>query len=227
MVVELSLSALGCAALCYTLGRYSRALTLERWQFLLSLPARQAVSTLRQQMQLDTALARQALGTAARAREAGRLEDAVGVLRAALDILEEAGADRRTRLKAMAVYSRMVRAVQPLPTPSGAPFRTPPLRLLGSLAGVAHGLLVGSAERFRLWLLMLGLGVRVVLHGTRQSAQAAGTAPHSQQPWSRFADGLSDFETLDGQHLAAFEALSASLAAIDAERRVRVWDSIT
>jgi hypothetical protein len=226
MLLELSLSALGCAALCYTLGRHSRTATLERWHFLLGLPARQAVSTLRQQMSLDAALARQALDAAARAREAGRLADAVGVLRAALDILEEAGADRRTRLRAMNVYSRMVRAVQPLPTPSGAPFRTRPMRLLGSLAGLAHRLLVGSAERFRLWLLMLGLGVRVVLQGARDSARAASAAPRTPQPWSRFAEGLSDFETLDGQHLAAFEALSASLAAIETERRVRVWDSL-
>ena len=226
MMVELSLSAVGCAVLCYTLGRYNRTLTLERWHFLLNLPARQAVTTLRQQMQLDAVLAHHALAAAARAREAGRVEDAVGVLRAALDILEEAGADRRTRLKAMGVYSRMLRAIQPLPTPSAAPYRTAPMRLVASGAGILHRLLVGSAERFRLWLLMLGLGVRVVLHGARQSTRAAGSAPRAVQPWARFADGLSDFETLDTQHLAAFEALSASLAAIDGGRRVRVWDSI-
>ena len=54
-----------------------------------------------------------------------RVPDALTVLRVALSILEEAGADRLTRLRAMGVYSRMVRAIQPLPPPAAAPFRGP------------------------------------------------------------------------------------------------------
>ena len=114
MTLELILASVGCAALCYTLGRHNRALTLQRWHFVLNAPERQAIESLRQRMKLDSALARQALDAADRAREANRVPDALTVLRVALSILEDAGADRLTRLRAMGVYSRMVRAIQPL-----------------------------------------------------------------------------------------------------------------
>ena len=125
MTAELILASAGCAALCYTLGRHNRALTLQRWHFVLNAPERQAIESLRQRMQLDSALARQALDAAGRAREANRIPDALTVLRVALSILEDAGADRLTRLRAMGVYSRMVRAIQPLPPPGPAPSAAP------------------------------------------------------------------------------------------------------
>jgi hypothetical protein len=222
----LVLSSVGCVVLCYTLGRYNRTVTLQRWQFVLNAPGRQAVDTLRAQMQLDSVLAQQALDAASRARGAGRAPDAVTVLRVALSVLEEAGADRITRLKAMSIYSRMVRALQPLPAPSAAPFKGTPMRTVAASAGLVHRVLVGAEERFRLWLLMLGLGVRIVLHGGRRSADAATRHPHAPRPWERFAEGLSDFRSLDDAHLAAFEALAASLAAVDRGGRMRLWDQI-
>lgn len=224
--LELALCAVGCAALCYTLGRYNREATLARWQFILNLPARRAVAALRGQMELDAALARQALDAADRALEAGRVDEAVSVLRAALSVLEEAGADRLTRLRGMRVYSRMICAIQPLPPPSGGVFRLTRLRLLGSASGVAYRFLVGGAERFRLWLGMLGIGVRLVLRSARSTTSDAARAPQARRPWRRFRAGVDDFQTLDASHLTAFEALSASLAAIDNASRVRVWDSI-
>ncbi len=219
-------SPAGCAALCYTLGRYNRALTLQRWQFVLNAPERQAIESLRQKMQLDSALARQALDAAERAREANRMPDALTVLRVALSILEDAGADRLTRLRAMGVYSRMVRAIQPLPPPGPGSFRGPGLRATASLAGIAHRFLVGTQERFRLWLLFLGLGVRIVLRGGRRSADEASQQPHRGRPWDLFARDLGDFEALDASHLSAFEALAASLAAVDRGGRLRLWDRI-
>ena len=92
---------------------------------MLNAPERQAIESLRQRMQLDSALARQAFETADRAREADRHPDALTVLRVALSILEDAGADRLTRLRAMGVYSRMVRAIQPLPPPSASALPRP------------------------------------------------------------------------------------------------------
>jgi hypothetical protein len=226
VLVELGLSVVGCAALCYALGRYNHSLVLRRWEFVLTLPAKRAVAAVEQKMQLDSALARQALEASSRARAAGRHEQAAGVLKAALGVLEDAGADRRTRLRAMGVYSRMLQAIRPLPSPSQAPYRGARMRLVASGASVVHRFLVGSGERFRLWLLMLGYGVRVVLGGARRSVAEAGLDPAAERPFVRFADGLHDFEALDRSHLAAFEALSASLAAIDRETRERVWDRL-
>jgi hypothetical protein len=225
-MIEIALSTVGCALLCYTLGRYNRATTLQRWQFVLNAPGRQAVDTLRAQMQLDSVLAQQALDAASRAREAGRAPDAVTVLRVALSVLEEAGTDRLTRLKAMGIYCRMVRALQPLPAPTAEPFKSAQVRTVAASAGFAHRFLVGAEERFRLWLLMLGLGVRVVLRSGRRSAEAATRHPHAPRPWEQFAEGVSDFRTLDAAHLAAFEALAASLAAVDRGGRLRLWDQI-
>jgi len=223
---EIAACVLGCGLLCYTLGRYDRAATLRRWHFVLNLPARRAVAALRQQMELEQALARQALAAASRARDAGRLQDAVAVLRAAVDVLEEAGADRLTRLRAMRVYSRMVRAIQPLPSPSSQPFRDRQLRLLASATALGQRFLVGGVERFRLFLMMLRFGVRIVVHSARRSSAELTRTPEQPRPWRRFSDGLEDFATLDASHLAAFEALSASLAAIETTTRIRLWDTI-
>ncbi len=226
-MLELVLSSVGCAALCYTLGRYNRALALQRWEFVLNAPEQRALQSLRQRLELDGALARQALEAAERARRAKRTPDAITVLRVALQVLEEAGADRLTRLRAMAVYSRMVQAIRPLPAPSPAPFRGAGLKASAAAAGLVHRLLVGTQERFRLWLVLLGLGVRIVLRGGRRAADAASREPERARPWAAFAEGLSDFEALDASHLAAFEALAASLSAIDRGGRLQLWERIT
>jgi hypothetical protein len=225
-MLELVLSSLGCAALCYTLGRYNRTLALQRWQFVLNVPEQRALESLRHRFELDGALARQALVAAERARQAKRTPDALTVLRVALSVLEEAGADRRTRLRAMAVYSRMVQAIRPLPAPSAAPFRGGALRASAAAAGLVHRLLVGTQERFRLWLVLIGLGVRIVLHGGRRAVDDAARQPERSRPWAAFAEGLADFEALDASHLAAFEALAASLAAVDRGDRLQLWERI-
>jgi hypothetical protein len=85
---------------------------------------------------------------------------------------------------------------------------------------------VGTQERFRLWLLVLGLGVRIVIQGGRRSAAAASDRPHAQRPWEAFTRGMDDFEALDGCHLTAFEALVASLAAVDRGGRLQLWERI-
>jgi len=226
VTLELLLSALGCGLLCYTLGRYNRAVILQRWEFVLSAPEKQAIDALRQRMAVDSTLTRKALEAAARAREASRPPDALTVLRVALSVLEEAGADRLTRLRAMSVYSRMVRAISPLPPPSAAPFKDPSLRATASAAGLVHRVLVGTSERFRLWLLVLGLGVRIVLRGGRLAADAAGREPQQQRHWQEFSREVDDFEALDACHLNAFAALVASLAAVDRGGRLRLWERI-
>jgi hypothetical protein len=226
VTVEIVLSSVGCVLLCYTLGRHNRAITLQRWSFVLKGPEREALESLRQRMEVDRDLARHALEAADRARERNRLPDALTVLRVAVSILEDAGADRLTRLRAMGVYSRMVRAIQPLPPPAAAPFRGPGLRAAASLAGLAHGFLVGTQERFRLWLLFLGVGVRIVLRDGRRFASEAERQPGLGRPWGLFARGLGDFEVLDASHLSAFEALAASLAAVDRGGRLRLWERI-
>jgi hypothetical protein len=120
----------------------------------------------------------------------------------------------------------MVRAIRPLPPPSPAPFRGAALRVAAAGARGLHGLLVGTQERFRLWLALLGMGVRIVLHGERRALGNARLAPERRESWSAFADGLSDFEALDASHLAAFEALAASLSAIDRGGRLQLWERI-
>ena len=226
MTVEILLSGLGCALLCLCLGRYNRAATLQRWQFVLNAPERKAIESLRQRMELDSNLTRQALSSAERARDGDRAPDALTVLRVALAILEDAGADRLTRLKAMGVYSRMLRAILPLPAPAAARFQGNRLKVLASLTGLAQRFLVGSQERFRLVLLMLGLGIRVVLRGGRRSVVAAELGPGRSQPWNDFGREVSDFEALDASHLTAFEALVASLSAVDRGGRMEVWARI-
>ena len=135
---ELLLSTVGCAALCYSLGRYNRALALQRWEFVLNAPeqraARSAAPAHRARLRARASSARAPPNAPASAQ---RAPDALTVLRVALSVLEEAGADRLTRLRAMAVYSRMVHAIRPLPPPSPAPFRGTPLKATAAVAGLA------------------------------------------------------------------------------------------
>lgn len=225
-MIELVLSSVGCVALCYTLGRYNRSLALQRWQFVLNVPEQRALEALRQRIELDAALARQAFDAAERARNAQRAPDALTVLQVALAVLEEAGADRLTRLRAMGVYSRMVQAIRPLPPPSPAQFQGRKLKATAGLAGFVYRLLVGTQERFRLWLMMMRTGVGIVLSGGRRAAEAASREPEKPRPWVEFKEGLHDFEALDASHLAAFEALAASLAAVDRGGRLQLWERI-
>ena len=144
----------------------------------------------------------------------------------ALAVLEEAGADRLTRLRAMAVYSRMVRATGPRlrrrqPRSAASGFKA-----AAAFAGFVHGFLVGTQERFRLWLVLMPLGVRIVLHGRAARGGRRLREPARARPWAAFAEGLSDFEALDASHLAAFEALAASLSAIDRGGRLELWERI-
>src|SRR4026207_2533505 len=64
LMLELVLSTVGCAALCYTLGRYNRSLALQRWEFVLNAPEQRALDALRRRMELDSAPAPRPPGAA-------------------------------------------------------------------------------------------------------------------------------------------------------------------
>ncbi len=224
-MLALLLSAVGCGALCYCLGRYDRALTVARWRFVLSPSGKQAITTLRDRMEVDVSLARHAYETALEERER-RPREAASVLEVALSVLEEAGADRKTRLAAMRVYSRMLLAVQPSAPLSPVRLRVQAVRTVARTARLLYPFLVGGGERFRLGLLTLGVAMRVLLHGARRSSGGAARRPERTAAWTAFGLHLDDFETLDAAHLAALETLVASLAAIDTGARVRLWDVI-
>ncbi len=97
---------------------------------------------------------------------------------------------------------------------------------MATAGALVHGFLVGTQERFRLWLVLMRLGVRIVLRGGRRAVDEAVREPARPRPWAEFAEGLSDFEALDASHLAAFEALAASLAAVDRGGRLELWERI-
>lgn len=224
-MLALVLSAIGCGALCFCLGRYDRALTLARWRFVLSASGKRALATLRERMEVDATLARHAFETAREERER-RPREAAAVLGVALSVLEEAGADRMTRLAAMRVYSRMLLAIQPARPPSAVGLRLRNVRAVVSTARLVHPFLVGGAERFRLWLLTLGLALRVLLRGARRATSLAARRPEADAPWRSFGLHVDDFESLDASHLAALEALVVSLSAVDTGARVRLRDAI-
>ena len=109
-----------------------------------------------------------------------RAPDALTVLRVALSVLEEAGADRLTRLRAMAVYSRMVQAIRPLPAAVRRPRSAAPgSRRAAPRSRARPRFLVGTQERFRLWLLLMGLGVRIVLRGGPARRRGAAASPRA------------------------------------------------
>jgi hypothetical protein len=56
--------------------------------------------------------------------------------------------------------------------------------------------------------------------------KAADVAPGLKKPWDDFAREMGDFEALDAHHLTAFEALVASLSAVDRGGRMEIWERI-
>ncbi len=170
------------------------------WEELLEPGAARAFRDLEERFARERQAAEFAYAGADASRARGDVDEAIRLLGLGLTYLEDLGRERREMLRDMAIYSRLVSAIVPLPPLQPRQFRLDELRGLAGFGALAHYLLVATVERFRLrlWILRRGFGVAV-----RALAPASRRIPAAR----------ADYETLEVETARSGEALAEALAA--------------
>jgi hypothetical protein len=149
--------------------------------------------------------------------EAGDPERARQLLALGYQALEEAAVGRRLLLRdfagQLALWSRMVDAVAPLPPVSPRRFRLPRLRRLAALAVILHHAGLTAAERLRLRTWMIALGFVVVLRTRFHTG--------SSLDWRLVQASREDYWALSDETLETARALLASIAVMTQAERTR------
>lgn len=203
----------GGALVLFLYGRYNLAAVMHDWEMMLTPSGRRALATLGGQVELDAVMADQTYAAARAARGRADYREAVRLLDLSLSVVGEAVPDRLSRLRAIAVCSRMASAIMPTPPLSARAFRLPALSAGMGIGGMLHYLAVNTRDAFALRLHLLAWAFRLVFWHAARAASTAREDARPEAPWSEFADGLADFKTLDREHVEAFKVLMMSLAA--------------
>jgi hypothetical protein len=169
------------------------------WEQLLAPGAARAFRDLEERFASERQVAAIAYAGADASRARGDVDEAIRLLGVGWSYLEDLGRERSDLLREMALYSRLVSAIVPLPPLHPRQFRLGELRGLAGLGAMAHCLLVAGLERFRLRLWILRRGFAVAIRAL---------APASR----RIRDARADYETLDAETARSGEALAEALA---------------
>jgi hypothetical protein len=192
---------LGLVCLLAVLSREDRLLQEDQWAGVLSTRAAAQLADLRARYEIERAAADASYALADTARAKGDTEHAILMLGVGYRYLAGLTRDRRAYLRELALYSRLVSAIVPLPPLAPRQFRLGELRTLAGAGHVVHYLLVAAAERFRLrvWTLAHGfaLAVRALVPTSR-----------------RIPAARADYATLEGETLRSAEALVEALATV-------------
>lgn len=215
-VVLLSI-VVGTLLVALALGRYHHRSRLEQWRQLLEPTAHSAVQALTESCALDSAMAEDAYVGAVKARSRSDISQAVRLLELACSVVEEATPSRLQRLRVMSRVMRMTMAILPLEAVPPAAFELRPVAAMAGVGEILHFLLVAPAERFALRLRILTVGFRMTVRVLRRSTNVAAVRPQTQAAWDTCRRALSDWSTLDQEHLRSVKALTAALA-VELER---------
>jgi hypothetical protein len=108
----------------------------------------------------------------------------------------------------------MVAAITPMPALRPKDFRVAQLVQLAYLHGFLHQFLVGTGERFRLRLMILGRGFgllgRLV---ARSAARIRGRGEGAAEEWGRLALARADLHSLTNESLHSLRVLVEALGA--------------
>lgn len=204
----IALGALTVLPVLYLVGLRNEQEVRREWVLLLTPKGEAAYEKMRGSLEDELQVLDVVYGRASAIRQAGSVDQAVRILDAGYGLIAEFSPNVTRLLAGMAVFSRMVSAMAPLPPLRPSEFR---LRQLATIAGaqaVIHRLLVSTAERFR-WRTFvlsrsLGLALRYLFRSTKD------------REWDGIEAAQRDVRTLTEESLETFRVLLVSLTA---ERR--------
>ena len=214
-VIAVALAALAAGIVALTLGRFDRKRAIRRWDFVLSGRAEAATANLRARLLADTDIASHIYDLALDRRASLSFDEAVRLLGIAADTLEEGAQKSQTRLRAFSIYSRMARAIVPVPPLRPSQFRLRELRSLTGVGAWLHELLASYGERFRFRLVVIAMGFRLVIRRIRGGRLRAAGGPRGSEPFDNFGDSLHDFKELDVEQVESLRQLLFSVSAIE------------
>jgi hypothetical protein len=215
-VVLLTIAA-GTLLVALALGRYHHRSRLEQWRQLLEPAGDDVVQALTESCALDSAMAEDAYVGALRARTKADITQAVRLLELACRVIEEATPSRLHRLRVMSRLIRMTMAILPVEAVPTSAFQLRPMVAVAGVGEILHMLLVAPAERFALRLRILAVGFKMTVRVLRRSTNVAAGSPQTQAAWDTCRRALTDWSTLDQEHLRSVKALTAALA-VELER---------
>ncbi len=196
----------------WALGRYNSRKVERDWEEFRRLRDERSLETLSSMVEIDHETIDFDLRAARVARQAGRQEDAIRLLRLSQDIIEDLTPDRLERLRAMTTMIRMAVAVTPVEPVAAAPFKTVRLGAFTSVARLLHSLVVTPAERFVFRVSVISAGFRIALRLLRGAADEITTGARAIRAWRTFENGAEDWKTLDREHLDTARAFLSSFS---------------
>lgn len=211
----------GTLLMALAVGRYHHRSRLEEWRDLLESAGEGAVHGLTESCALDSAMAEDAYLGALRARSRSDMDQAVRLLDLACRVIEEATPSRLHRLRVMGRLIRMTIAILPLEAVPPAAFQLRRLSMTAGAAAALHMVLVAPVERFAVRLRVLAWGFRMTVRVLRHNTDAAASRPAVERPWQTCRLALTDWSTLDQEHLKSVRVLTAALA-VELEREALV-----
>jgi hypothetical protein len=213
VLLVLGLSAGGGLLFLFLWSRISESRWRD-WETLLNASDHALYAKMRSQLDGELAMADYAYDRAEQQRQVGGVEEAIRLLELGYGMIERAAPDLRRLLAGMAVFSRMVSAMVPIPPLRPRDFQVSQLASLAALNQVLHHFLVTAAERFRMRLYILGQGLGIILRflsgSTRRIRDTRSTA---DRDWNDVAALRNDFHTIKDESLESFRLCLASLAA--------------
>lgn len=207
----------GTLLVALAVGRYHHRSRLEQWRELLEPAGDDAVRALTESCALDSAMAEDAYMGALRARSRTDVSQAIRLLDLACRVIEEATPSRLHRLRVMGRLIRMSMAILPVEAVPPTSFQLRGNTLAATLGAMLHMVMVAPVERFAVRLHVLALGFRMTVRALRHNTNAAASHPYAQRPWDTCRRALTDWSTLDQEHLRSVRALTAALA-VELER---------
>lgn len=206
-------AAVSLLVVLYMDGR-RRELAVERdWRLLLTSRGEQAYlkarESLSEQLELADVLFDQAFAT----RQLDSMERTTQLLVTGYGMIADFSPSFGRFLSGMAIFSRMVSAMAPLPPLRPAAFRLRHVAGLARLQAFLHHLLVTTHERFRWRLFVIGHGFQYATRFLFGATRRAAAAPAADRAWGEIQAARHDVHALKDESLESFRALLVSLAA--------------
>jgi hypothetical protein len=197
-----------------TLARYNARRVHEDWRSFPDTIDKQRIGLLKTVVEGDAETLDIVVDSVREARAEGDADEAERQILLAEKLVFEATPDRLSRLRALGLAIRMAAAVTPLPPLTASAFRRLRLRGLAGLSFLVHQVLVSPAERFILRVHVLGAGFRMIRAAFARRRATVEARPAAALLAHRFEDDVSDFKTLDAEHLEAARACVVSLRLV-------------